>query len=106
MAATTRHGMEKSVSSDYWSVVRGHYDDNFDTIDDLIPFKIRGEEPSDAPGVTLTLAHTPVANTLQLFKNGLRMKEADGEGFTRSGVTITLTTAKEAGDWFCADYEY
>jgi hypothetical protein len=67
--------------------------------------KIRGEEPGGS-GTALTLAHSPASGTLQLFKNGVRMKSGSGNGYTISGTDITLTTAKVAGDWFAADYEY
>lgn len=67
--------------------------------------KVRDEIPTGS-GTSLSLAHSPAANTLQLFKNGVRLKEGSGNGYTISGTTITLTTALVVGDWFCADYEY
>lgn len=67
--------------------------------------KVRDEIPTGS-GTSLTLAHSPAANTLQLFKNGVRLKEGSGNGYTISGDAITLTTALVVGDWFCADYEY
>ncbi len=63
------------------------------------------EEPTGS-GTSLTLAHTPLAGTLKLLKNGVRMRSGVGNGFTLSGNVITLTTAKVAGDWFSADYKY
>ncbi len=57
-------------------------------------------------GTALTLSHTPVSNSLQLFKNGILMKEGSGSGYTISGTAITLTTSKKTTDWIRADYEY
>lgn len=67
--------------------------------------KVRDEVPGGS-GTALTLAHSPAANTLQLFRNGVRVKKGTGNGYTISGTNITLTTAKKASDDFTADYEY
>ena len=67
---------------------------------------VSGEEPSGS-GTSLTLAHAPAAGSIfLLLKNGVMMKYGSGNGFTRSGTAITLTTAKVAGDWFAAFYYY
>lgn len=67
--------------------------------------KVRDEIPSGS-GTALTLAHSPATNTLQLFRNGVRVKLGAGNGYTRIGTAITLTTAKKTTDDFTADYEY
>ncbi len=52
---------------------------------------------------TCTLAHTPV--TFDNFSvNGLVM--VNGADFTRSGVTVTLTTPASGGDVYYAQYHY
>ena len=66
---------------------------------------VSGEEQT-ATGTSITLPQTPISGTFRLYKNGIRMKEGAGYGFTRSGTAVTLTTSAVAGDWFCADYEY
>jgi hypothetical protein len=57
-------------------------------------------------GTAFTLPYAPVANTYKLFKNGLRLFEGTGRGFTRSGTAVTLTTAAEIGDIYWNDFEY
>jgi len=59
-----------------------------------------------ATGTSITVPNTPVANTYKLFKNGLRLLEGSGEGFTRDGTAVTLTTSAEEDDVFWHDYEY
>ena len=69
--------------------------------------KVCGEDATGMiTGTTLTIPQTPITNTYRLFKNGVRLKEAAGDGFTRTGTAVTLTTAKVSGDWYCQDYEY
>jgi len=80
---------------------------NFEIIDAAIGTEVCGEDATGMIiGTALTIPHTPIANTYRLFKNGVRLKEGAGDGFTRSGDAVTLTTAIESGDWFCHDYKY
>jgi hypothetical protein len=76
---------------------------------------ITGTTGSDG-NPTFTLAHTPVANSLQLFKNGVRMILGAGKDYTLSTNTITflapniplaanLSTFLSA-DQLIADYRY
>jgi hypothetical protein len=67
--------------------------------------KITTEEAS-ASGTSITIPHLPVDGTYRLYKNGLRLLEGSGKGFTRSGTVVTLTTTAEAGDVYYHDYDY
>lgn len=51
-----------------------------------------------------TLANTPVAGSVRLFQNGLRLETGGGLDFTISGANITFNTAPETGDSIVADY--
>ncbi len=62
--------------------------------------KVRDENASG-----LTLAHTPLANTLQLFRGGTRQSVVNGD-YTIAGAVISLTSALQAGENLTADYEY
>lgn len=58
---------------------------------------VHNETPAGAindVNTTYTLAHTPNAGTLHLLKNGVEIYE--GEDFTLTGLTITLSTALAA----------
>lgn len=62
--------------------------------------KVRDEDAS-----SLTLAHTPIANTLQLFRGGTRQSVTNGD-YTIVGAVITLTKALKPKETLTADYEY
>jgi len=51
-----------------------------------------------------TLSNTPVANSLQLFLNGILQQEGSGNDYELSGTTITFSTAPESGDIVIAHY--
>jgi hypothetical protein len=61
-------------------------------------------------GVNLvfTLANTPSAGTVRLYKNGMRMTVGSGNDYTISGATITFEAgmAPGASDNLVADYKY
>lgn len=59
----------------------------------------------DGSNVTFTLAHTPAANTLALFVNGL-LQEGGGADYSLSGGTITMTIPPLAGSSMRAFYQY
>lgn len=64
------------------------------------------EIPSGAvngSNVTFTLANTPIAGSVKLYKNGIRMKQG-GADYSISGLTITFVTAPATGDVLLADY--
>jgi len=67
------------------------------------------ETPSgtiNGSNVTFTLAHTPVANSLQLFKNGQRQALGAGLDYTLATATVTYLTAPATGDQLIADYRF
>lgn len=73
--------------------------------------RVYNESPSGTKnGVNLvfTLANTPSAGTVRLYKNGMRMTVGSGNDYTISGATITLEAgmAPGASDNLIADYKY
>ena len=54
--------------------------------------------------VEFTLAETPIANSVQVFLNGLLQEEGSGNDYTISGVTITFATAPDASDLLLVHY--
>jgi hypothetical protein len=59
---------------------------------------------SQVPGTTLTLANTPVAGSVKLYRGGARQQAGIGKDYTISGATITLLTAAVSGEVLLADY--
>jgi hypothetical protein len=53
---------------------------------------------------TFTLANTPIANTEQVFQNGLLLQPLAGNDYTISGATITMLTAPPTGDKILVTY--
>jgi len=69
------------------------------------------ETPSgtvNGTNATFTLANTPIAGTVKVFLNGVRMEPGAGNDFTRSGDTLTMLTTSipVSGDKLRVDYEY
>jgi len=62
------------------------------------------EENITGTGTAFTLAHTPLANSLRLYRGGARQRLT--EDYTISGADITLSIAKEAGEVLIADYNH
>lgn len=61
--------------------------------------------PITAPATSLTLAAAPIAKTLALYKNGLRL--AEGYDYTLSGAVITFQgNAPDTSDLFLAAYQH
>jgi len=48
--------------------------------------------------VEFTLDNTPIANSVNVYLNGMRQREGSGLDFTLSGTTITLETAPADDD--------
>lgn len=71
----------------------------------LLTSFVDSEVPAGAvnsSNVTFTLANTPIAGSVKLYQNGIRLKlTAD---YTISGLTITFVTAPTTGDLLLADY--
>lgn len=81
--------------------------------EDLMPIAARGiiigdtwtwETMTDTDA-THTLGHTPVANSLSAYRNGVLIMEGSGSGYTRSGADVTLTTAR-GSDTILYHYQY
>lgn len=53
---------------------------------------------------TFTLANTPIANTEQIFLNGLLLEPGAGNDYTISGATITMLQVPNTGDRLKACY--
>ena len=65
------------------------------------------ETPSgtvNGSNATFTLANTPIAGSVKLYKNGVRMHVGAGNDYTISTATITMATAPLTGDVLIADY--
>lgn len=59
----------------------------------------------EGSGTTYTLAHTPIAGTLRLYRGGSRQSIAEGD-FTLVGKVVTLNTSLSTNETLVADYEY
>ena len=62
------------------------------------------EEEVTFTGTAGSLANIPEANTVRLFRGGVRMQRGTGKDYTISGKDITLTIAAVTGEIFIADY--
>jgi len=67
--------------------------------------EVCGEEHSLVnAGDTATLANTPIAGTLKVWRNGIRIGAAD---YTLAGTTLTLANpVSEAGECIIVDYKH
>lgn len=63
-------------------------------------------QSANADGVqtAFTLASTPLANSVQVFLNGLLQESGSGKDYTLSGSTVTFATAPESGDILIVHY--
>lgn len=80
---------------------------NDNHVGNLSDFAAVNETPSgtiNGSNPTFTLAATPVAGSVRLYRNGLRLKAT--VNFTISGSTITMLSGNipETDDWLLADY--
>jgi hypothetical protein len=65
------------------------------------------ETPSGTPNgvlVTFTLANTPIAGSVKLYIEGIRLTVGAGNDYTISGANITMLTAPLTGEKLRADY--
>jgi len=51
-----------------------------------------------------TLSNTPIANSVQIFLNGLLQEEGSGKDYTLTGSTVQFATEPESGDIIIAHY--
>lgn len=58
----------------------------------------------DGANAAFTLANTPTAGTVQVYKNGLRMNVGAGNDYTISGGTITFASAPPLSSILLVDY--
>jgi hypothetical protein len=54
--------------------------------------------------VAFTLSNSPVANSVQVFLNGLLQQQGSGKDYELSGTTVTFGTAPESGDILLVHY--
>lgn len=64
------------------------------------------QETLSGTGTSFTLAHTPLANTLILTRNGNRLISGAGNDYTISGTTITMLRTVSTGERIYAGYFY
>jgi len=75
--------------------------------DNIVEADIQVEnESANCNGATVafTLSNTPVANSLQVFLNGLLQEEGSGKDYTYAGTTVTFATAPVSGDILIIHY--
>lgn len=103
------------AATDNGSVSRGVINTNFTNLNtDLVSVgtTVENETPAGSINdlnVTFTLAHTPIVNSVKLYKNGSRLSIGAGNDYTLSGLTITFTSAPTTlpqADKLIADYRY
>ena len=72
----------------------------------LLSSFVENEVPSgtlDSINDTFTLANTPIAGSVKIYQNGIRLK-GGGIDYNISGPTITFSTAPQAFDILLCDY--
>ena len=77
--------------------------------DNIVEADIQVENLSadiDATGFAgdFTLSNTPLASSVQVYLNGLLQEEGTGKDYTRSGTTISFSTAPISGDIVIVHY--
>jgi len=75
--------------------------------DNIIEADILLEDESvncDGNNTTFTLASTPVANSVQVFLNGLLQQAGSGKDYTLSGTTVEFVTAPDTNDILLVHY--
>lgn len=67
------------------------------------------ETPSgtiNGSNTAFTLASSPIAGSVKLYYNGVRLEAGAGNDYTISGASITMLFAPETGSKLLADYRY
>lgn len=93
----------------YWNNGAGKLDYKAIDVEAVLDTDIKYENWSDEIDETgyigvHTLASTPVANSVQIFLNGLLQEEGTGKDYTIAGTTVTFVTAPETGDLILVHY--
>ena len=71
----------------------------------LLGTPVENETPTgniDGANKTFTLANTPIAGSVKLYRSGLKLKQ--DSDFTVSGATITMNDSMEIGENLLCDY--
>lgn len=71
--------------------------------DNLVEGDIKFEDKSGTV-IAFNLAVTPIANSVQVYLNGLIQQVGDGKDYTLAGSTVTFLTAPEATDLILVYY--
>lgn len=79
--------------------------DGTTTISSSLGTAVYGEVPTGS-GTAFSLAHTPVAGSVRLFRGGARQQAGASNDYTISGKNITLAVALSAGEILIADYAF
>lgn len=61
------------------------------------------EQVTGSTSTTITLAHTPIAGSYWISKNGIDLPDAE---FTQTGTSVTLNSARLTGDIYRSHYNY
>jgi hypothetical protein len=91
-------------------LIKDTYDDinsNFALLNAALSSFADNETPSglvNSSNTVFTLAHTPVAGSLLLFRNGVL--QVVGTNYTLVGGTITFTSAPSTGNTIRGSYRY
>lgn len=75
--------------------------------DNVVEDDIQFEDESancNGSAVAFTLSATPLANSLQVYLNGLLQQSGSGKDYTISGTTVTFATAPASGDILLIHY--
>ena len=76
-------------------------------VDNIVEADIQVEDESanvDGIVTVFTLTNEPVANSLQVFLNGLLQQQGSGKDYTWSGTSVTFATAPLTGDILLVHY--
>lgn len=70
-----------------------------------VVFVFNEDLTSQVPNTIFTLAFTPTAGTVRLYRGGSRQQVGVGKDYTILGLTITFATALQVGENLIADYQ-
>src|SRR3989304_6845814 len=88
----------------YWNNGAGKLDYKDVDVSGVQDADIMVEDLTGNADTSLTLAFAPVANSLQLYLNGLLQEEGSGKDYTISGTAITLAEASLVDDIILVHY--
>lgn len=91
-----------TIASD--AINKGQLDSAISALSFLSPSNFVFNEVLTGTGTTRTLANLPIADTQQVFKNGLILTPGVGKDYTISGAVITFASAPKAADKLLAHY--